>query len=270
MKAIILAGGKGTRLKPFTSVIPKPLVPVGDKTILEILIAGLKKDKVTDLVLCVNHMSGLIQAYFGNGSKWGVNIEYSEEEGFLGTVAPIKLVKNLPDNFLVMNGDLLTDLDFRDLYQYHLRKRALLTVSTYKRVVQTDFGVLDVDTRRNVAVGFREKPVQELDVSMGVYAFSKKLLRYVPDNKPFGFDDLVLTMLHQKRDVNIYPFDGYWLDIGRPADYDKANQDAGAALKAIKETPRKFLELFRSAEEAESKKTRSAQSLVNRGLARRM
>jgi NDP-sugar pyrophosphorylase family protein len=236
VKAIILAGGKGTRLKPFTSVIPKPLVPVGDRTILEILIGGLKKDRITDLVLCVNHMSGLIKAYFGDGAQWGVNIEYSVEEGFLSTVAPIKLVKNLPDDFLVMNGDLLTDLDFRDLYDYHLQNRALLTIATYKRTSQIDFGVIDIDEDRQTVVGFREKPVQELNVSMGAYAFNKRLLCYVPDNKPFGFDELVLTLLREKRAVNVYPFSGYWLDIGRPADYDKANQDAGMILRAIKET----------------------------------
>jgi NDP-mannose synthase len=241
MKAIILAGGKGTRLRPFTSLIPKPLVPVGDKTILEILIGGLKRDGVTDLVLCVNHMSGLIQAYFGDGAKWGVNIRYSVEDGFLGTVAPIKLVKDLPDDFLVMNGDLLTDMDFRDLYDYHLQNRSLLTIATYKRTSQTDFGVIDVDKERNIVMGFREKPIQELDVSMGVYAFNKRLLRYVPDGKPFGFDELVLTLLRERCVVNIYPFNGYWLDIGRPADYDRANRDAGTALGAHAEIQGKSL-----------------------------
>lgn len=225
MKAIILAGGKGTRLRPFTSVIPKPLVPVGDRTILEILICRLNEQQITDLVLCVNHLSALIRAYFGTGAQWGVNIAYSEEPGFLGTVAPIKLVRDLPDDFLVMNGDLLTDLDFQDLYHCHLRNHALLTIAVCKRTSQIDFGVIDVDMERKAVVGFREKPVQELNVSMGVYAFNKKLLRYVPGNRPFGFDDLVLTLLHEKQIVDVYPFSGYWLDIGRPADYDKANQE---------------------------------------------
>jgi NDP-sugar pyrophosphorylase family protein len=231
VKAIILAGGKGTRLKPFTSVIPKPLVPVGDRTVLEILICRLHEQQITDLVLCVNHMSALIKAYFGSGARWGVNIEYSEETGFLGTVAPIKLVKELPDDFLVMNGDLLTDLDFRDLFHCHLQNRALLTIAAYKRASQIDFGVIEVDKERNIVAGFREKPVQELDVSMGVYAFNRRLLHYVPANRPFGFDDLVLTLLREKQDVHVYPFGGYWLDIGRPADYDRANQEI-VGLKA--------------------------------------
>ena len=231
MRAIILAGGRGTRLKPFTSVIPKPLVPVGDRTILEILICTLYACKITNLTLCVNHMSALIRAYFGDGSRWRVSIQYSEEAGFLGTVAPVKLVSNLPDDFLVMNGDLLTDLNFYDFYEYHLRNRAPLTIATTQRVSQIDFGVIDADRERNVVRGFREKPLQELTVSMGVYAFRRSVLQYVPDNTPFGFDDLVLTLLREKQAISIYPFNGYWLDVGRPADYDKANRDAGVAVQ---------------------------------------
>jgi NDP-sugar pyrophosphorylase family protein len=237
MKAIILAGGRGTRLRPFTSVIPKPLVPVGDRTVLEILIGTLEKERITDLVLCVNHMSDLIKAYFGDGSKWGVNIQYSEEDRFLGTVAPIKFVRDLPDNFLVMNGDLLTDMKFQDLYCRHLQDRSLLTIATYKRRSRIDFGVIDIDHTRNVVTGFHEKPTSEVNVSMCVYAFSKGLLRYVPDNEPFGFDDLMLTLLRERCEVKVYPFDGYWLDIGRPADYERANQDMDAVFK-IQSEPR--------------------------------
>lgn len=230
MKAVILAGGKGTRLRPYTSVIPKPLVPVGDKTVLEILIERLRLARVSDIVLCVNHMASLIMAYFGDGSKWGVDIRYSHEEGFLGTVAPIKHIADLPNNFLVMNGDLLTDLDFRDLYHYHLRRHALITVATYRRTSQVDFGVVEIDREDNRAIGFREKPVQEIDVSMGVYVLNRKLLRYVPDHAPFGFDDLLLRLLQDHETIRVYPFGGYWLDIGRPADYEKANEDAGAVV----------------------------------------
>lgn len=225
MKAIILAGGKGTRLKPYTTVIPKPLVPVGDKAILEILIAKLKKYGITDITVCINHLAELIMAYFGDGEKWGVKIEYSIEDKPLSTVAPIKLLKNLPDNFFIMNGDLLTDLDFRGLYDYHLRNKALLTVATYKRKPKIDFGVIDIDNNKNVAIGFKEKPEYELNVSMGVYVFNKKLLDFVPDDKPFGFDDLMLRLLDEKQTIKVYPYDGYWLDIGNPDDYEKACQD---------------------------------------------
>jgi len=226
MKAVILAGGKGTRLKPYTTILPKPLVPIGDKAILEILIGRLKKFGITDITMCVNHLAELIMAYFGDGSKWGVKIEYSFEDIPLGTVAPIKLIKNLPEDFFVMNGDLLTDFDFRKFYDYHLNSKELLTVATYKRTHKTDFGVIDIDAVKNIATGFREKPEQTLYVSMGVYVFNKNVLDFVPDNKPFGFDDLMVTLLDKKQPIKVYPYDGYWLDIGRPEDYEKANEDA--------------------------------------------
>jgi len=233
MRAIVLAGGKGTRLKPYTTTIPKPLVPLGDRAVVEILIGRLKRSGINSLTLCVNHMAELIMAYCGDGTRWGVKIEYSKEEAFLSTVAPIKLVKDLPENFLVMNGDLLTDMDFRDLYSYHLRGNALLTVATYKRNPKIDFGVIDVDEDNGVAIGFKEKPEYELSVSMGVYVFTKKVLDYVPDDGPFGFDDLMHTLLDRKQTVRVYPYDGYWLDIGRPEDYEKANEDVGARLEGM-------------------------------------
>lgn len=225
IKAIILAGGKGTRLRPYTTIIPKPLVPVGDKAILEILIGRLKKCGIEDLTLCVNHLTELIMAYFGDGSRWGVRIEYSFEDRPLSTVAPIKVVKNLPNDFFVMNGDLLTDLDFRKLYNYHLKSKALLTVATYKRKPKIDFGVIEIDQTKNVAAGFKEKPEYIFDVSMGVYVFNKKVLDFVPEDKPFGFDGLMLTLLNKKQTIKVYPYNGYWLDIGRPEDYEKACQD---------------------------------------------
>lgn len=225
MKAVILAGGKGTRLKPYTTIIPKPLVPIGDRAILEILIGRLKKYGITDLTLCVNHLAELIMAYFGDGSKWGVKIEYSFEDKPLSTVAPIKLIKNLPEIFFVMNGDLLTDFDFNKIYDFHLKSKELLTVATYKRRPKIDFGVIDVDENNNVALGFKEKPEYEVNVSMGVYVFNRKVLNFVPANKPFGFDDLMLSLLDNKQPIKVYPYDGYWLDIGRPEDYEKANMD---------------------------------------------
>lgn len=227
MKAIILAGGKGTRLRPYTIIMPKPLVPVGNRAILEILIGRLKKYGVTDLTLCVNHLAELIMAYFGDGSKWGVKIRYSIEDKPLSTVAPIKLIKNLSENFLVMNGDLLTDLDFKKLYDYHLENNALITIATYKRTAKIDFGVIDIDKDNNIAIGFKEKPEYKLSVSMGVYVFNKKVLDFVPDGKLFGFDDLMLALLDEGQTIKVYPYDGYWLDIGRPEDYERANEDIG-------------------------------------------
>ena len=228
MKAIILAGGKGTRLKPYTYVLPKPLAPVGERPILAILIEQLRKVGVTDFVFCVNHMAELIMAYFGHGEKFGVRIEYSMEDRPMGTIAPLKLIKNLPENFLTMNGDILTDIDFMDLYDYHIRTGALATVGCYQRRVDIDFGVMEI--RENEVTGFREKPHQDYSVSMGVYVFNKKILEYVPDEQPFGFDDLMLKLLEEKQRINAYQFKGYWMDIGRPEDFEKANQDLAEGI----------------------------------------
>jgi NDP-sugar pyrophosphorylase family protein len=225
MKAVILAGGKGTRLKPYTTVIPKPLVPVGEKAILEILLGRLKKSGVDEVILCVNHFAEIIQAFFGDGSRHGLRIRYSTEERPLGTVAPIKLIRELPEAFLVMNGDLLTDLDFRNLYDEHLRSGRVLTVSTYHRTSKIDFGVIDMDKESLTMTGFMEKPEYDFEVSMGVYAMNRRALEFVPEETPFGFDNLMLTLLEHKEPVGVYPYDGYWLDIGRPDDYEKANED---------------------------------------------
>lgn len=225
MKAVILAGGKGTRLKPYTTVIPKPLVPVGERAILEILVSRLKKAGIDEIYICLNHFAEIIMAFFGDGSRFGLKINYSIEQEPLGTVAPIKLIRDLPDHFLVMNGDLLTDLNFSDLFQYHLEGRSLLTVSTYIRNMKIDFGVIDMDEKSMLATGFREKPEYTFSVSMGVYVMNRKVLDFVPDSTSFGFDDLMLTLLKKKEPARIYPYHGYWLDIGRPDDYEKANDD---------------------------------------------
>jgi NDP-mannose synthase len=223
MKAVILAGGKGTRLKPYTYVLPKPLVPVGELPILAILVQQLKKLGITDLVFCVNHMAELIRAYFGSGRKLGVKIRYSVEEKPLGTIGPLKLLDDLPEHFLLMNGDLLTNLNFSDLYRAHLEDDALVTIGTYNRKVDIDFGVME--TQKGRVTRFIEKPRYDYDVSMGVYVFSRNVLDYVPTGQPFGFDHLMLTLLEQKQKIKSYPFDGYWLDMGRPEDFEKANQD---------------------------------------------
>jgi NDP-sugar pyrophosphorylase family protein len=225
MKAVILAGGKGTRLKPYTSVIPKPLVPVGEKAILEILITRLQREGVEEVYICLNHFAEIIMAFFGDGSRFGLKINYSLEDEPLGTVGPVKLITGLPDHFLVMNGDLLTDLPFRDLYNYHLNGNSLLTVSTYTRRTKIDFGVIDIDPVTKFATGFREKPEFVFEVSMGVYVMNKLVLELVPPSAHFGFDDLMLALLEKKQPAKTFPYTGYWLDIGRPDDYEKANED---------------------------------------------
>jgi NDP-mannose synthase len=235
MEAVILAGGKGTRLRPYTTTIPKPLMPIGEKAILEILIRQLCSAGVKKMTLAVSHGADLISAFVGNGERFGIEIRYSREEQPLGTVGPIKLIKDLPENFLVMNGDVLTDLDFGDLLLYHVRSNAILTISSYSREQKIDFGVLDVDMQNKQVIGFREKPVYDFRVSMGVYVFNRALLDRVPIAEPYGFDDLVLGMLKDRQPIHAYPYDGYWLDIGRPDDYDKANQDI-ETLQFLKES----------------------------------
>jgi NDP-sugar pyrophosphorylase family protein len=225
MKAVILAGGKGTRLKPYTTVIPKPLVPVGERAILEILISRLKKQGVDEIFICLNHFAEIIMAFFGDGSRFGLKIHYSLENEPLGTVAPIKLIRDLPEQFLVMNGDLLTDLNFSNLFNYHVQRQSMLTVSTFTRKTKIDFGVIDVDPLNSVATGFREKPEYTFEVSMGVYVMNRSVLEYVPSGQSFGFDNLMLKLLGSNQAVSIFHYDGYWLDIGRPDDYEKANDD---------------------------------------------
>ena len=225
MKAVILAGGKGTRLKPYTTVIPKPLVPVGEKAILEILIARLKQQGVDEVYICLNHFAEIIMAFFGDGRRFGLKINYSLEDEPLGTVGPIRLIMGLPEHFLVMNGDLLTDLPFHELYDYHLKGNSLLTVSTFTRKTKIDFGVIEVDPLTHLATGFREKPEYTFEVSMGVYVMNRAGLEYVPPGTHFGFDNLMLTLLAQKQPARTFPYHGYWLDIGRPDDYEKANDD---------------------------------------------
>lgn len=223
MKAIILAGGRGTRLKPFTYVLPKPLVPVGEEPILAILIRQLREQGIADIVLCVSHMSELIKAYFGDGEKFGVRIRYSREEVPLGTIGPLKLIDELPENFILMNGDLLTDLNFVRMYEAHVESGSIATVGTYRRRVDIDFGVMELEG--DEVTGFIEKPCYDYSVSMGIYVFKRDILKYVPDGHPFGFDQLMLSLLERKEKINAYSFDGYWLDIGRPGDFEKANHD---------------------------------------------
>ena len=232
MEAVILAGGKGTRLKPYTATIPKPLVPVGERPILGIVIGRLKAAGVTKITLTVNHMAEIIMAFFGTGEKFGVEIVYSIEDEMLGTVAPVRLLKGVPEHFIVMNGDVLTDLDYADLFRNHIESGARLTIATYRREQKVDFGVLEMDRATKRVIAFREKPTYEFDVSMGVYVYSRSLLDRIPSSGPYSFDELVLDMLKDGDPINAYPYDGYWLDIGRPDDYDQANLDVDRIIPA--------------------------------------
>ncbi|MFV0364805.1 MAG: NDP-sugar synthase [Suipraeoptans sp.] len=219
-KAVILAGGKGTRLRPYTSVLPKPLMPIGDYPILEVIIRQLKNYDVTDITLAVNHQAELIRAYFGSGDKLGVKISYSIETKALNTMGPLRIIEDLPEDFLVMNGDVLTDLNYASLYNTHKKSDAIFTISAMKRTAKIDYGVLEVDKER--LVGFNEKPHHYYDVSMGVYMVNRKTLEFIPPDQSFGFDELMHTFLDKNIPVSVYPHEGLWLDIGRPDDYMQA------------------------------------------------
>jgi NDP-sugar pyrophosphorylase family protein len=224
MHAVILAGGKGVRLRPFTTALPKPLMPIGDShAILDIVLGQLAACGFASVTLAINHLGPLIRAFAGDGSRWGLQIGYVEETVPLSTVGPLFMIKHaLPDAFLVMNGDILTDLNYADLLESHVVSGAPLTVATAARESKIDFGVLTVEDRK--IVGFTEKPSVTYHVSMGVYGMSKKTIEPYPSGLAFGFDQLVLDLLDRGAHPSCYPFDGFWLDIGRPEDYDEANR----------------------------------------------
>lgn len=223
-RAIILAGGQGTRLKPYTITLPKPLVPVGDYPILEIIIRQLSKYGFTHVTITVNHLADIIQAFFGNGDKWNIKIDYSLEKMPLGTMGPLKLINDLPEDFLVMNGDILTDLNFEDFFDYHTLNKNLFTISSYLRNDKSEYGVL-MTNEDNRLISFIEKPNLTALVSMGIYMVNKKALNDIPENTYFGFDKLMLSFLEKNYRVSVKPFEGYWLDIGRPVDYERAIND---------------------------------------------
>jgi len=220
-RAVVLAGGKGTRLRPYTVVLPKPLMPIGEYPILEVIVRQLADHGFGHITMAVNHQAGLIQAFFGDGEKWGVKIDYSLETSPLGTVAPLLLLRDLPEHFLLMNGDILTDFDLGEFYARHVAEHRLFTIGAARRTHMIDYGVLDVDSR-NTLSGFREKPFVEYLVSMGVYTLSREVLSAVPVDREFGFDDLMLELLERKLRVHVQRHDGYWRDIGRPDDYMQA------------------------------------------------
>jgi NDP-mannose synthase len=223
--AVILAGGKGVRLRPYTTSLPKPLVPLGDEhAILEVVLLQLARAGFQSVHLAIGHLGQLIRAYVGDGRRWGLDVDYWEETNPLGTVGPLVQHRDqLPDDFLVMNGDILTDLPFDELLDDHRAAGANVTVGAYTRQVPIDFGVLDVEGTS--IAGFREKPTHEYTVSMGVYALSRQVLYRFEPGLPFGFDDLILDLLDAGGTPRAYLFNGFWLDIGRPEDYDQANQE---------------------------------------------
>jgi NDP-sugar pyrophosphorylase family protein len=225
LRAIILAGGQGRRLAPYTSVLPKPLMPVGDQAIVEILIEQLAQHGIRRITLCVGHLSHLIEAVLDGNNRGDVIIDYVREPEPLGTAGPLRLVEGLTDTFLMMNGDLLTDLDYGALIAFHRRAGNVVTIATCERKTIIDYGVLHVETTEAGiprVTRYDEKPELSLTVSMGIYVMEPAVLDYIPPGHYFDFPTLVQKLLRVGEPVDAYPFDGFWLDIGRRDDYEQA------------------------------------------------
>ena len=230
-QAVILAGGEGRRLLPYTRVLPKPLWPVGDIPIVEILLRQLSRAGIREVIMAVGYQAELIKMILGDGKQFGLRIRYSLEKKPLGTAAPLKLIKNLDSDFLVLNGDLLTDLPFKKFMKAHLADDSPATVAVYGRTVNIDFGVIKEDGGK--ISGYSEKPSIGYSVSMGIYAFRKEVLKFIPEGK-FDFPDLVLRLIEAKKNPSVFQFKGRWLDIGRPDDWEKADS-------IFRKTPQLFL-----------------------------
>jgi NDP-sugar pyrophosphorylase family protein len=214
----------GTRLQPYTVVLPKPLMPIGEHPILEVIIRQLAHFRFERITLAVNHQADIIKAFFGDGSKWNTRLDYSLESMPLSTIAPLTLIPDLPENFLLMNGDVLTDLDFNRLLCEHIQHGRKFTIAAARRTHVVDYGVLEMNEQRRL-VSFREKPSLDYLVSMGVYVVNRSILEMVPPGQRYGFDNLMMDLLARGESVHVEPYNGYWLDIGRVEDYMRAIDD---------------------------------------------
>lgn len=223
MKAVILAGGLGSRLKPFTQVIPKPLLPVGESSVLEIQIMSLAKAGVTEIFIATNYMSDYVQAFLGDGSKYGVRIQFSKETKPLGTCGPVLLLKDhLHEPFILMNGDILTTLDFRKAYDFAVSLDSDFVVVTTEITTPFDFG--NVKTQGDYLMEVREKPNLKMEILAGVYIMKPRIFSHIPEQRYYGVDSLIKDMLAANEKIGRYLMKEYWLDIGRIDDYETAQE----------------------------------------------
>jgi mannose-1-phosphate guanylyltransferase len=222
MQSIILAGGRGSRLDPYAQILPKPLFPIGDKPIAAILVHQLQSAGSKEIIMCLGYLADLLKAYFQDGSRFGVPIRYSFETEPLGTAGPLKKITALEDDFLVVNGDELTTLDFRAFYEHHLSMRADITVAVQKKTVGTSFGVLEIKDGQVYA--YSEKPSLKYWASMGIYAINKRVLPLIPKNERFDMPDLVKALLKESARAMSYESQDFWFDIGTMADLEKAKE----------------------------------------------
>lgn len=225
MKTVILCGGKGTRLAPFTYVLPKPMMPIGDKAILEVLLQQLRRYGFTEIVLAVGYLASLMKAYFKDGQQYDLNITYSDELEPLGTAGPLAQIPELNETLLVCNGDVLSTLNFHEFYNFHKEQGGILTIAMHQRQVHIDLGIIEQNNGEHVITNYIEKPSLDYKVSMGFYFLEPHALEYIPPNQYFDFPDLVKLLLSKGERVVGYPFEGYWRDLGNREDYEQACKD---------------------------------------------
>lgn len=224
MKSVVMAGGKGTRLSPYTKILPEPLMPIGDMPILEIMLRQMRRAGISEVILTVGHLAHLLQAFFQDGSHLGLKIDYSFEEIPLGTAGPLSLIQGLDETFMVSNGDVLTTLNLSDLFAYHQEHQGIATIAAHMRTIHIDLGVLKTNMEQELN-GYIEKPDYNFLVSMGIYVFEPRILEYIPYNQRLDLPDLILKLISAGEKVFSYPFDGYWMDLGRIGDYEQAVND---------------------------------------------
>jgi len=224
-KVIILAGGKGTRLRPFTASFPKPLVPIGDQPILAILLSQFAQQNFTNVTLALGHLAELIKAYIGQHKSLSekLTIDFVEEESPTGTAGSLSLISGLDDTFIVANGDVLTDLDYNALLAAHRASGAALTVATHQKELKIDFGILEARAD-SIVTGYIEKPNKSYEVSMGVYVYEPRVLRFIRPGEYLDLPDLVHLLMAEGEKVGVFRNDAFWLDIGRPDDYALAQE----------------------------------------------
>lgn len=227
-EVVVLAGGKGTRLRPFTHVLPKPLLPVEERPILDVVLSRLAEDGCGKATLAIGYLGHLIEMYCGAGERWSLEIEYFREENPLGTVGALALIDPLPtDPFIVMNGDVLSDISFPRLIESHRQSGAELTIASFRRTVRDELGIIEADGQ-NRLIAYHEKPEHEYVVSMGIYVMERSAVALIPVGQRMDFPELVQALLDDGRSVHSHIHDGYWLDLGRPDDFARANDEFDA------------------------------------------
>ena len=236
MKAVIQSGGRGTRLRPYTMILPKPLMPVGSKPVLELLLKWLRRNSIRQVYITTGYLGNLIRGVCGDGGQWDLDIRNTEEKEPLGTIGPLTLLREeLDSTFLVINGDVLTDLNLAAFVACHRKHASALTIATATRTTRMNFGV--IEDAGGTVIHFMEKPSLTHVVSMGVYCMEPDVLAHIPVGVSFGFDDLMSCMLLRGSPVRIFPHHGFWLDIGRVEDFQKAQdlaaEDTPPAFEAV-------------------------------------